>query len=145
MCIKIICKYLMMTAISNYNCTFFFLFTILEFYTTRKWASYFRKTSEAILEFALGITKKRKGLLRYVDFFLLSIKICTYIRLNIDGPNQELLPNKWDHGLRTPGEEIPFTARPKINSHSQIFKYGWIFFVCPTFQNSLIYAFIGCP
>ena len=28
------------------------------------------------------------------------------------------------HGLRTPGEEIVFTARPKINSHSQIFRYG---------------------
>ena len=28
------------------------------------------------------------------------------------------------HGLQTPGEEIAFTARPKINSHSQIFKYG---------------------
>ena len=26
------------------------------------------------------------------------------------------------HGLRTPGEEIAFTARPKINSHSQIFR-----------------------
>ena len=25
------------------------------------------------------------------------------------------------HGLRTPGEEIAFTARPKINFHSQIF------------------------
>ena len=25
------------------------------------------------------------------------------------------------HGLRTPREEIAFTARPKIHSHSQIF------------------------
>jgi hypothetical protein len=24
------------------------------------------------------------------------------------------------HGLRTPGEEIAFTERPKIHSHSQI-------------------------
>ena len=29
--------------------------------------------------------------------------------------------NSFLHGLRTPGEEIAFTARPKIHSHSQIF------------------------
>ena len=28
------------------------------------------------------------------------------------------------HGLRTPGKEIAFTAQPKINSHSQIFRCG---------------------
>ena len=28
------------------------------------------------------------------------------------------------HRLRTPGEEKAFTARPKIHSHSQIFRYG---------------------
>ena len=28
------------------------------------------------------------------------------------------------HGLRMPGEEIAFAAWPKINSHSQIFRYG---------------------
>ena len=28
------------------------------------------------------------------------------------------------HGLWTPREEIAFTARPKIHSHSQIFRYG---------------------
>ena len=35
------------------------------------------------------------------------------------------------HGLRTPGEEIAFTARPKINSHSQIFRYGQSIFCLP--------------
>ena len=29
-----------------------------------------------------------------------------------------------DHGLRKPGEVIVFTGRTKINSHSQIFRYG---------------------
>ena len=29
-----------------------------------------------------------------------------------------------EHGLRTPREEKAFTARPKIHSHSQIFRYG---------------------
>ena len=38
--------------------------------------------------------------------------------------------DKW-HGLRTPGEEIAFTARPKINSHSQIFRYGQSIFCLP--------------
>ena len=28
------------------------------------------------------------------------------------------------HGLRTPGEEIAFPARPEIKSQSQIFRYG---------------------
>ena len=32
--------------------------------------------------------------------------------------------NESYHGLRTPGEEIVFTARTKINSHSQIFRCG---------------------
>ena len=52
------------------------------------------------------------------------------------------------HGLRTPREEIAFTARPKIHSHSQIFSYGGSIFCLPhrpIFQISLIYAFIGCP
>ena len=35
------------------------------------------------------------------------------------------------HGLRTPREEIPFTARPKIHSHSQIFRYGGSIFCLP--------------
>ena len=35
------------------------------------------------------------------------------------------------HGLRTPREEIAFTARPKIHSHSQIFRYGRSIFCLP--------------
>ena len=51
------------------------------------------------------------------------------------------------HGLRTPREEVAFTARPKIHSHSQIFKYGrnifclphrpkfhWVFVVCAMYK-----------
>ena len=37
----------------------------------------------------------------------------------------------WLHGLRTPGEEIAFTARPKLNSQSQIFRYGRSIFCLP--------------
>ena len=60
-------------------------------------------------------------------------------------PNMHL--SKWlrsvvhNHGLRTPGEEIAFTARPKIKSQSQIFRYGLS--ISPNFQISLIYAFTG--
>ena len=39
--------------------------------------------------------------------------------------------NSWDHGLRTPGEEIALTARPKIKSQSQIFRYGQSIFCLP--------------
>ena len=35
------------------------------------------------------------------------------------------------HELRTHGEEIAFTARPKIHSHSQIFWYGQSLFCLP--------------
>ena len=37
----------------------------------------------------------------------------------------------WHHKLRTPGEEITFTAWPKINSYSQIFSYGPSIFCLP--------------
>ena len=37
----------------------------------------------------------------------------------------------WTHGLRTPREQIAFTARPKIHSHSQIFRYGGSIFCLP--------------
>ena len=49
------------------------------------------------------------------------------------------------HGLRTPKEEIAFTARPKIKSQS-IFMYGHFFCqICPNFQISFICHFIGYP
>ena len=35
------------------------------------------------------------------------------------------------HRLRTPGKEIAFSARPKIHSHSQIFRYGRSIFCLP--------------
>ena len=39
------------------------------------------------------------------------------------------------HKPRTPGEEITFTAWPKINSDSQIFKYGQSIFCLPHRPN----------
>ena len=45
------------------------------------------------------------------------------IRLRISNPQI--------HGLWTPGEEIAFTARPKIHSHSQFFRYGQSIFCLP--------------
>ena len=36
-----------------------------------------------------------------------------------------------NHGLRTPREEITFTARPKIHSHSQVYRYGQSIFCLP--------------
>ena len=41
------------------------------------------------------------------------------------------------HGLRTPREEIVFIARPKIHSHSQIFRYGQSIF-CLSDQGSIL-------
>ena len=39
------------------------------------------------------------------------------------------------HGLRTPREEIAYTERPKIHSHSQIFRYGRSIFCLPHRPN----------
>ena len=39
------------------------------------------------------------------------------------------------HGLRTPREEIAFTARPKIQLQSQIFRYGQSIFCLPHQPN----------
>ena len=39
------------------------------------------------------------------------------------------------HGLRTPREEMAFTAQPKIHSHSQIFRYGESIFCLPHRPN----------
>ena len=39
------------------------------------------------------------------------------------------------HGLRTPREEIAFTARPKTQSQSQIFRYGRSIFCLPHLPN----------
>ena len=41
----------------------------------------------------------------------------------------------WYHGLRTPRGEIAFTARPKIQSQSQIFRYGQSIFCLPHWPN----------
>ena len=40
-----------------------------------------------------------------------------------------------DHGLQTPRKEIAFTARPKIHSRSQIFRYGRSIFCLPHRPN----------
>ena len=47
------------------------------------------------------------------------------------------------HGLRTPGEEIAFTARPKIHSYSQIFRYGRSTFCLPH-RHKFSYFFELC-
>ena len=45
------------------------------------------------------------------------------------------LVNSNTHGLRTPREEIAFTTRPKIQSQSQIFRYGRSIFCLPYWPN----------
>ena len=43
--------------------------------------------------------------------------------------------DSWTHGQRTPREEIAFNARPKIQSQSQIIKYGGSIFCLPHRPN----------
>ena len=61
---------------------------------------------------------------------LLKIHI-TYYHHNITA----LTLNGFIHGLRMPREKIVFTARPKIRSHSQIFRYGRSIFCLPHRPN----------
>ena len=50
---------------------------------------------------------------------------------SLSSHNQAQKINDAYHGLRTPGEEIAFTAWPKIKSQSQIFRYGQSIFCLP--------------
>ena len=43
--------------------------------------------------------------------------------------------DSYNHGLRPPREEIAFTARPKTQSQSQIFRYGGSIFCLPHRPN----------
>ena len=42
-----------------------------------------------------------------------------------------ILMQRQYHGVRTPGKEITLTARPKIKSQSQIYRYGQSIFCLP--------------
>ena len=62
-------------------------------------------------------------------FFLISFQIMyylLYIEMVDEIRSQKTLSGNYGvrHGLRTPGEEIAFTARPKIKSQSQCYRYG---------------------
>ena len=53
----------------------------------------------------------------------------------------------FNHGLRTPKEEIAFTVRPKINPNPKFLGTAEAYFVChigPIFQISLIYVRSPC-
>ena len=47
----------------------------------------------------------------------------------------KVTPNDLYHGLQTPWEEMALTERPKIHSHSQIFRYGQRIFCLPHRPN----------
>ena len=58
-----------------------------------------------------------------------------YNCLELEISNQSVKICPFSHGLRTPREEIAFTARPKIQSQSQIFRYGRSIFRLPHWPN----------
>ena len=67
-------------------------------------------------------------------FYILQIQcvqnsVLKYLINDLIWEHGEQIHNK--HGLRTPSEEIAFTARPKIQSQSQIFRYGRSIFCLP--------------
>ena len=80
-----------------------------------------------------------------VIFLLLWVRFSCilWIDLTIDGSLENAkiwlskpIFNVNNHGLRTPSEEICFTAQPKINSHLQIFRYGQSIFCLPNWPKS---------
>ena len=67
--------------------------------------------------------------LTYFDLFhKITTKTCYKSRRAADLAKHHDDPS---HGLRTPGEEIVFTAQPKIKSQSQICRYGGSIFCLP--------------
>ena len=71
----------------------------------------------------------------------LVIKFLLYVIVTIICCNDELswlFTNRLSatrHGLPTPVEEIAFAAPPKINYHSQNFRYGQTIFCRPKFSD----------
>ena len=61
------------------------------------------------------------------------LSYCGLVEAKIRASNIDLHVHR--HGLRTPREEIAFTARPKIQSQSQIFRYGGSIFCLPHRPN----------
>ena len=90
------------------------------------WAYKAKTSSEAICETVGSIMGQHCGKNRYLTPENFSKELV--LRFNL-GPLHLL--NGLIHGLRTPREEIAFTARPKIHSHSQIFRYGQSIFCLP--------------
>ena len=62
------------------------------------------------------------------------IIVLRYVRQNVLTKSTGPWHSTW-HGLRTPREEIAFTARPKIQSQSQFFRYGGSIFCLPHRPN----------
>ena len=76
-------------------------------------------------------------IIRNLLFFSLKNSILrTLFEFRVDVKKIWKLPGvKTAHGVRTPREEIAFTARPKIHSHSQSFRYGQSIFCLPHRPN----------
>ena len=94
--------------------------------------------------FLVGSTRNHKRFIFNVNFVFRKLSIhklrSSFCRIWITGnPDQlkgclKFFISNWIssyQGLRTPGEEIAFTARPNINSQSQIFRYGQSIFCLP--------------
>ena len=98
--------------------------------------------------------KKKKHFLKHDKMNNMVNKCCDsncYLGQATDLINDKLLilnvNNGHGHGLRTPREEMAFTARPKIQSQSQTLGMAKAYFVChigPIFPIAFIYAFIEC-
>ena len=74
-----------------------------------------------------------RGILICLNPYVSQLKTKSYVIAKINDLS--------DHGLQMPCEEIAFSARLKIHSHSQIF----VSHIVPNFHISLIYVFMGCP
>ena len=79
-----------------------------------------------------GCKKKRKWIYHWPRLrqttWILFLKVAKLASFQRTLGYDRFHPN---HGLRTPGEKIAFTARPKIQSQSQILRYGRSIFCRP--------------
>ena len=69
--------------------------------------------------------------LKPVEVQVTELHYLGWVKIKTKGHRRQTQIDVITHGLRTPSEEIVFTARPKINSHSQIFRYGRSIFGLP--------------
>ena len=87
--------------------------------------------------FSIHSSSTVSGIPRLKDLEILDYKtmVQSYLFIVLQCRHQPSLTKNKIHGLRTPGQEITFTAQPKIKFQSRIFRFGRSIFCLPYWLN----------